>query len=93
MYYYYKPEKDDNIDIRDYMERPTNDRRSPKPKCGPSLMIQNLCPTPQTSLDYLAMTATTQPVKQTLREVRGILPEKKKMPKGWLACLKKIPPR
>ena len=76
-----EPETDDNIDIRDYMEGHANDRRPPKPKCGPSLMIQHFCPTPQTSPDYLAMTATSEPVKQPFREVRGILLEKKKTPK------------
>ena len=50
-----KPETDDDIDIMDYMERPTNDRRPPKPnkRCGPSLMIQNNCPTPKLALTAL----------------------------------------
>ena len=55
-------------------------------------MIQNFCPTPQTSPNYLAMTAASEPVKQPLREIRGILPEKKKILYCWLACLKKMPP-
>ena len=46
-----EPETDDDIDVMDYMERPTNDRRSPKPNkdVAHSLMIQNNYPTPQTS--------------------------------------------
>ena len=31
--------------------------------------------------------------KQPMREVRGILPKKKKMPHGWPACLKKSLPK
>ena len=87
-----EPETDDDIDIRDYTERPANDRRPPKLKCIPSLMIQNFCPTPQTSPDYLAMTATLELVKQPLREARGILLEIK-MLQGWPTCLKIIPPK
>ena len=34
-----EPETDDVIDIGVYTERPANDRRPPKPKCRPSLMI------------------------------------------------------
>ena len=84
-------ETDDDIDIRDYMERPTNDRRPPKPnkRWGPRLMIQNNCPTPQTSPTYLAMMTASGPMKQPLKEIRGILLDKKKMPHRWPACLKK----
>ena len=71
-----EPETYDNIDINKYRERPANDIRPPKPKCGPSLIIQNFCPTPQTSPNYLALTAASEPVKQPLREIRGILLEK-----------------
>ena len=86
-------EMDEDIEITDYMERPENDKRPPKPKCGPSLMIQNFCPTPQTSPDYLAMTAAAELVKQPLREVRGLLLGKKEMLHGCPACLKKMPPK
>ena len=75
------------------MERPANDRRPPKPKCGPSLMIQNNFPAPQTCPDYIAMPTAAETTKQPLKEVRGILPEKKKTPHGWPASLKKTPPK
>ena len=88
-----EPERDDDMDIRDYMERPANDRRPPKPKHIPSLMIQNNFPSPQTSPDYIAMTAAAELTKQSLKEVRGILPEKIKMSSGWPACLKRMPPK
>ena len=48
---------------------------------------------PQTSPDYIKMTAAPQQVKESLKEVRGILPEKKKMPCGWPTCLKRTPPK
>ena len=88
-----EPETDDDMDVRDYMERPLNDKRQPKPKHGPSLMIQNNFPSPQTCPDYIAMTAATESAKPHLKEVRGILPEKKKMSHGWPVCLKRMPPK
>ena len=54
-------------------------------------MIQNNFPLSQTCSDYTAMTATTESMKQPLKEIRGILPQKKKMPQGWPACLKRVP--
>ena len=74
------------------MERPANDKRLPKPKCGPSLMIQNFFPSLLTCLDYVAMTTAAQePTRPTMKEIRGIFPKKKKMPKEWQACLKRLP--
>ena len=55
-------------------------------------MIQNNCSTPQTSSDYIKMVATPEQAKQFLKDIRGILPMKKKMPHGWPACLKRTPP-
>ena len=37
------------------------------------------------------MTAAAELAKASLREVIGLLPEKKKMLHGWPACLKKMP--
>ena len=90
-----EPEMDDDLDKPDYMTRPANDRRQAKPnkRHGPSLMIQNNCPTSQTSPDYLTMIAALEQMKQPLKEIKGILPEKKKMPHGWPACLKRTPPK
>ena len=86
-------ETDHHMDVKDYMERLANDKRLPKPKCGPSLMIQNYFPSPLTSSDYIAMTAAAESTKLPIKEIRGILPVKKKMPHGWLACLKRTPPK
>ena len=90
-----EPETDDDIDVRDYMVRPANGRRPPKPnkRHGPSLMIQNNCPTLQTSPTYLTMVTATEQMKQLMKEIRGILPEKKKTPCRWPVCLKRTPPK
>ena len=54
-------------------------------------MIQNYFPTPQTFPDYIAMTAAAELTKPPIKEIKGILPKKKKMPQGWSACLKHMP--
>ena len=56
-------------------------------------MIQYNCPRPQTSPDYITMVASPQQAKQPVKEVRRIMPEKKKMPTGWLKCLKRSHPK
>ena len=56
-------------------------------------MTQNHFPSPQTCPDYITMTAAAESTKQPPQKVRGILPEKKKMPHGWPACLKRLPPK
>ena len=86
---------DDIIDVTDYAERPANDKRSPRPK--QTVMIntttQGHCPTPQNSPIYLPMNATAAaPAKPHRTEIRGILPDKRKVPCGWPACLRRQPP-
>ena len=80
-------ETDDDMDVRDFMERLANDKSPPKP----SLMIQNNFPSPHTCPDYIAMTAEL--TKLPLKEIRGVLPKKKKMPCRWPTCLKRLPPK
>ena len=80
------------MDVRDFSERPTNAKRPPKPICKPKVMLQSLFPTPPGCLDYMAMNAaTTGILKPQTTEIRGILPEKKKVPQGWSICLKRLP--
>ena len=51
-----EPDMDkDIIDVTDYSERPSNDKRSPQPKQTDS--TQGHCPTPRNSPTYLAMNA------------------------------------
>ena len=55
---------------------------------------QGHCPTPQNSPTYLPMNAAAAtPAKPHRTEIRGILPDKKRIPCGWPACLRKQPPR
>ena len=53
-----EPKTVDDMDVRDFSEKPANDQRPPKPPKKP-------------------------------KEGRGIIPEKKKVPRGWSACLKR----
>ena len=87
---------DDIIDITDYSERPSNDKRSPRPKQTDTTHVpaQGHCPTPQNSPTYLAMNAVAAaPAKPHRTEIWGILLDKRKVPHGWPACLKRQPPR
>ena len=87
---------DDIIDVIDYSERPANDKRPPRPKQTDTThaTTQGHCPTPQNSPTYLAMNAVVAaPAKPHRTEIWGILPDKRKVPHGWLACLRRQPPR
>ena len=55
----------DIIDITDYSERPSNDKRSPRhvQKSATHNMTQGHCPTPQTSTTYIAVNAAAVPAK------------------------------
>ena len=87
-----EPETDNDIDVRDFSERPTNEKRSPKPIHKPKVMIQNFFPSPLACADYIVMNAATAGIaKPHSREIRGILPKKKKVPQGWPTCLKGHP--
>ena len=55
-----EPDTDDEIiDITDYSERPSNDKRSPQhnQKHETHTVTQGHCPTPQASPTYIAMNA------------------------------------
>ena len=88
-----EPDMDEDIiDVTDYSERPSNDNRSPRPKQMDT--TQGHCPTPQNSPMYLAMnTAAVAPTKHHRTEILGILPDKRKVPHGWPACLRRQPLR
>ena len=91
-----EPDMDDGIiDVSDYSERPANDKRSPRPKqtVMAHAMTQGHCPTPQNSPTYLPMNAPAAPVKPHRTETWGILPDKRKVPHRWPACLRRQPPR
>ena len=54
-------------------------------------MTEGPCPTPKTSPTYIAMNATALPAKLHQMEILGILPDKRRTPSRWPACLKKQP--
>ena len=92
-----EPDMDDDIiDVTDYSERPTNDKSSPRPKqtVTTNTTTQGHCPTPQNSPTYVPMNATSAaPAKPHRTEIQGILPDKRRVPCRWPACLRKQPPR
>ena len=85
---------DDNmVDMTDFFERPPNKKRSPRPKQANS--NQEQCPTPQNSPTHTpkSSVSTTPPAKLHRNEILGILPDKRRVPHGWPACLRRQPPR
>ena len=92
-----EPDMDDDIiEVTDYSERPANDKRSPRPKqtAMTHTMTQGHCPTSQNSPTYLPMNAAAAtPAKPHRTEIWGILPDKRKVPHGWPACLRRQAPR
>ena len=85
----------DIIDNTDYSERLSNDKRSPRPKKMDTTHVttQGHCPTPQNSPTYLAMNAVAvAPAKHHRTKIQGILPDNRKVPCGWTACLRRQPP-
>ena len=87
---------DDIIDVTNFLERLANDKRCLQPKHNFMIhtMTQGHCPIPQNSPTYLPMTAVAaKPTKPHRTEIEGILPNKKRVPCRWPACLRKQPPR
>ena len=82
---------DDNmIDMTGFFDRPQNKKRSPRPK--PLEHNSEQCPTPQNSPTPMAKLPVS-PVKPHRNKVWGILPDKRRVPHGWPACLRRQPPR
>ena len=93
-----EPDTDnDMIDVSDFFERPSNDKRSPRSKqtTMTHLTTQGHCPTPQNSPTYVPMNTATAaaPTKPHRTKIQGILLDKRKVPCGWPACLRRQPPR
>ena len=93
-----EPDTDDNmVDITDFFERPSNEKRSPRPKQTNTTQstAQEQWPTPQNSPTYVPMKTTTAaavPAKPHRTKIQGILLDKRKVPRGWPACLRRQPP-
>ena len=81
------------VDITDFFKRPPNEKRSPRPKQTDS--TQGHCPTPQNSPTHVQKNsaAAAVPAKPHRNEIWGIIPDKRKVPHGWPACLRRQPPR
>ena len=89
-----EPDMDNNmVDITDSLKRPPIDKRSPRPKQTDS--TQGYCPTPQNSPTNVQMNsaAAAVPAKPDKTEIWGIFLDKRKVPCGWPACLRRQPPR
>ena len=82
---------DDNmVNMTNFFDRPQNEKRSPRPK--PLEHNSEQCPTPQNSPTHMAKLPVSL-VKPHRNEVWGILPDKRRVPHGWPACLRRQPPR
>ena len=76
----FKPETEDDMDMRDYSERPTDDKRPPKPPRKTKVMFQNLIP-PLGCPDYMAVNAAIVGIpKPQTTEIRGILLKRRRCP-------------
>ena len=85
---------DDNmVDMTNFFDRPQNEKRSPRPKQAKTNSEQ--CPTPQNSPTHTPKSSVplTPPAKSHRNEVQGILLDKRRVPHGWPACLRRQPPR
>ena len=87
---------DDNmVDMTGFFDRPQNEKRSPRPK--PLEHNSEQCPTPQNSPTHMPKssvpTTPISPTKPHRNEIWGVLPDKRRVPHGWPACLRRQPPR
>ena len=78
------------VDMTNFFDRPKNEKRSPRPKQIES--NSGNFPTPQNSPTHMAKLPVL-PIKPHRNEVQGILPDKRRVPCGWPACLRRQPPR
>ena len=81
------------VDMTNFFDRPQNENRSSRPKQAETDSEQ--CPTPQNSPPHTPRSSVplTPPTKPHRNEVQGILPDKRRVPHGWPACLRRQPPR
>ena len=87
---------DDNIaNMTNFFDRPQNEKRSPRPT--PIGSNSEQCPTPQNSPTHIPKSSVSMipisPTKPHRNEIWGVLPDKRRVPHGWPACLRRQPPR
>ena len=84
---------EDNMDIRDFFKRPQIDMRPQKPTRKTKTYILDLIH-PSGCPDYMVMNQVVMDIpKPPQPEIRSLLMEKRKVPIGWPACLKRSPQR
>ena len=81
---------DDNmVDMTNSFNRPQIEKRSPRPN-------SEQCPTLQNSPTHMPKSSVPappiSPTKPHRNEIRGVLPDKRRVPHGWPACLRRQPP-
>ena len=79
--------------MTDFFDRPQNEKRSLRPK--QTEIIPEQCLTHQNSPTHTPKSSvpTTPPAKPHRNEVQRILQDKRRVPHGWSACLRRQPPR
>ena len=82
---------DDNmVNMTNFFDRPQNEKRYPRPK--PLEHNSEQCPTPQKSPTHIAKPPVSTS-KSHKNKIRGTLPDKRRVPRGCPACLRRQPPR
>ena len=76
--------------MTDFFDRPQNEKRSPSLKQAEINSEQ--CPTLQNSPTHMPKTVAV-PAKPHRNEIWGTLLDKRRVPCGWPACLRRQPPR
>ena len=81
------------VNITNFFDRPQNEKRSPRPKQAKTNSEQ--CPHLRTvpHTHTKSSVSMTPPAKPHRDEVWGTLPDKRRIPRGWPACLRRQPPR
>ena len=83
------------VNMTSFFDRPQNEKRSPRPK--PLEHNSEQCPTPQNSPTHMPKssvpTTPISPTKPHRNEIQGVLPDKRRVPHGWPACLRRQSPR
>ena len=87
---------DDNmVNIINFFDRPQNEKRSSRPT--PIKNNSEQYPTPQNSPTHMPKSSVPAPpilpTKPHRTDIRGVLPDKRRVPHGWPACLRRQPPR
>ena len=84
---------EDKTDGKDFSERPANDKRPARPPRKLKTILHNLIPLPGCPNNMAMNAAIVCILKPHSTEIRGMIPEKRKVPRGWPDYLKRSPPK